>query len=56
MRTYIGQVVEIIKRNDGADIDERGAVEKKIDNVREHRVLCSFVEETAVMSSAGSKR
>lgn len=56
MRTYIGQIVKMIERNDSADIDECGAIEKEINNVREHRVLRSFVEETAVTVVSAIKR
>jgi hypothetical protein len=41
-----GGIVEIVKGNDGADIDECSAIEQQIDDVREHGVFGILVKET----------
>lgn len=38
------KVVKVLEGDDGADVDERGAVEEQVDDVGEHRVLCRLVE------------
>jgi hypothetical protein len=50
------RVGESVEGDDGADIDETCAIEKKIDDVREDCIFGSFVEETTGCQSKSGSR
>lgn len=51
-----GGIVEIVKRNDGANVDESSAIEQQIDDVGKHGVLSVFVKESIPCESCTTRK